>query len=452
MSTSSEGEGDGAGRGLKLFVRNTDAYFYFGTHTGCGTRGERVWVVHGVSLKEGTPLKTTNNNQASPAKRKGGEGGKGDMAKLTMQQITSKALGADTSFFIHNGYFYGLTIMPQDQLNDPHVSTYTSIRFPLESPTADAVETGSRVFRRHHGVEGPINDAWTALGAVVDETSGEARVIEERREWGQGMGTQGAGRSAGGERSWYFETLGFGEANDSSERGDDDEEEEEEEEEEGMTTSDGPGWDDSSSVSARSLSPTGSLRASAGNGADALHSYTLSRTKSRAYNYSARTFLDLVEDEQCCPDGLCLRLRVGARRERTQRGDETQIVHEDRPGGGEMQRQDQVFVHKRVRMWPAASSSLPGEGRAGCRCSQNPHAIVNAPLQRCRTRSSFSPAQAVDIVAATDERSIVFLRRPKYGGGRGRTGPLVLLSFDEGISARGLDGLSWKKEQCCSCR
>ncbi|KAK8187636.1 hypothetical protein BKA81DRAFT_372644 [Phyllosticta paracitricarpa] len=287
-----------------------------------------------------------------------------------------------------------------------------------------------------------------------------------------------------------------------------------------MTTSDGPGWDDSSSVSARSLSPTGSLRASAGqasqpqlqslsslssvttdpfegspldaflpdfkiassdatrcrpwirhprrvhrehlhygtsvpregNGADALHSYTLSRTKSRAYNYSARTFLDLVEDEQCCPDGLCLRLRVGARRERTQRGDETQIVHEDRPGGGEMQRQDQVFVHKRVRMWPAASSSLPGEGRAGCHCSQNPHAIVNAPLQRCRTRSSFSPAQAVDIVAATDERSIVFLRRPKYGGGRGRTGPLVLLSFDEGISARGLDGLSWKKEQCCSCR
>ncbi|KAK8154562.1 hypothetical protein IWX90DRAFT_57787 [Phyllosticta citrichinensis] len=520
ISTSSEGEGDGAGRGLKLFVRNTDAYYYFGTHTGCGRRGERFWVVHGVSLKEGTPLKIgSDNDKTSAAKGTSRDGSKRNMAKLALPQMASKALGSDTCFFIHEGHFYGLTTsgsaltdvpadlgerpaINQDQLQDPHVSTYNSIRFPLELPTPDAVETGSRVFRRHHGIEGPINDAWTALDIALDEASGGVKVIEERREWGQGTGTQGGGRSVGGERSWYFGTLGFDEEDSSSERDDD------EEEEEGMAVSDG--GDSSSASGPARLSPTGSLRASgqpsqpqsqpsvpspsaypdaftspfdgflpdfnvawsdatrpwirrparvhrehlhyatavpkeAGR-AEALRSFTLSRTKHRAYDYSAKTFLDLVEDEKCCSSGPCLRLRVGARRENTRQPNETRAAQETSVGEGELQGQDGAYVHNRARMWPPASSSSSGGGRAGCQCWEKLHGIMNAPLSPCRTDSP-----VVNVVAVTDRRGVVFLRRAKYGGGRERTGPLVLMSFDAGVAAEGLDGLGWKREWCCSC-
>ncbi|KAK7529660.1 uncharacterized protein J3D65DRAFT_562439 [Phyllosticta citribraziliensis] len=441
MSTSSEGEGDGAGRGLKLFVRNTDAYYYFGTHTGCGRRGERFWVVHGVSLKDGTPLKIANDNdKRSAAKRKSRDGSKRDIAKLALPQMASKALGSDTCFFIHENHFYGLTISGSAlaDLQDPHVSTYNSIRFPLESPTPDAVETGSRVFRRHHGIEGPINDAWTALDIAVDEASGGVKVIEERREWGQGTGTQGGGRSVGGERSWYFGTLGFGEDS-SSERDDDEEEEGGGGEGEGMTVLDGGSRDDSSSASGPArLSPAGTGRA------EALRSFTLSRTKHRAYNYSAKTFLDLVEDEKCCSSGPCLRLRVGARRENTKQPNETRVGQENSVTEGELQGQDGAYVHKRARMWPPASSGSSGGGRAGCQCSEKLHGIMNAPLSPSRADSP-----VVDVVGVTDRRSVVFLRRAKYGGGRERTGPLVLMSFDAGVAAEGLDGVGWKREWCC---
>ncbi|GME26335.1 hypothetical protein GTA08_BOTSDO01640 [Neofusicoccum parvum] len=47
------------------------------------------------------------------------------------------------------------------------------------------------------------------------------------------------------------------------------------------------------------------------------------------------------------------------------------------------------------------------------------------------------PPPATEILAAADERSIVFLRRPKYGSGE-RSGAIVLVSFDRGIEAETL--------------
>ncbi|KAL1387582.1 hypothetical protein HDK64DRAFT_202610 [Phyllosticta capitalensis] len=443
---SAEGESDGAGRGLKLFVRNTASHYYFGTHTGRRRDGKRVWVVHGVEL---------NGTQGR---------------QVTLPHITSTELGVKVSFFIHGEWFYGLTNyvpspantltgffhnFPPDWRHYHDISVYLALRFPLASPEPGAVEVNAPVFRRHC-IEGPIHDSWTALEAVVDERDGEVRVVEGMRECG------------GGQRSWYFGNLGFGGGGGGGE--------EEEEEQAGLEETDGV-VDDGGQNPGANLETAASVRVhrECFHDAAAARSFTLSRTKHRAYNYSAAAFLDLVEDERCCGEsgamgGSCLRMRVGARRQRVGRDTTAAVGHGD-PGHGhdEMQRQEDMYAHGRVSMWPPASPSPDGEasspspggeasspspdGKASCRCAKKLHAIMNAPLQlgADESRSSFAPAPAIDVVAMTDERSVVFLRRPKYGGATARTGPLVLVSFDDGIAAQGLDGQTWKREQCSSC-
>ncbi|KAK8248575.1 hypothetical protein IWZ00DRAFT_297754 [Phyllosticta capitalensis] len=504
---SAKGESDGAGRGLKLFVRNTASHYYFGTHGG---DGERVWVVHGVELNEtqGRQDKCSQGSQTTANGRKkqrdghcGGGPGGGKVTRLALPHIPSTELGVKASFFIHGESFYGLTNympspgdtltgfhnFPPDWQHYWHIWVYLALRFPLASPEPDAVEVNAPVFRRHR-MEGPIHDSWTALEAVVDERDGEVRVVEGTRECG------------GGQRSWYFGNLGFGGGGGGGE---------EEEEQAGLEETDGvvddggqnPGanletdpWDASpldnfltdldgalpSNDTTHSrerpwLRHPQRVHRECFHDTAAARSFTLSRTKHRAYNYSAAAFLDLVEDERCCGErgaigGSCLRMRVGARRQRVGRDTTAALGHGD-PGHGhdEMQRQEDMYAHGRVSMWPPASSSPDGEasssspggkasssspdGKASCRCAEKQHAIMNAPLQpgADESRSSYSPAPAIDVVAMTDERSVVFLRRPKYGGATARTGPLVLVSFDDGIAAQGLDDQTWKRGQCSSC-
>ncbi|KAK8188767.1 uncharacterized protein BKA78DRAFT_296828 [Phyllosticta capitalensis] len=541
---SAEGESDGAGRGLKLFVRNTASHYYFGTHTGRRQDGKRVWVVHGVELNEtqGRQDKCSQGRQTTANGRKkqrdGHCGVGGEVTRLVLPHILSTALGVEASFFIHGEWFYGLTNyvpspnntltgfhnFPPDWRHYHDISVYLALRFPLASPEPGAVEVNAPVFRRHLKLEGPIHDSWTALEAVADERDGEVRVVEGMRECG------------GGQRSWYFGNLGFGGGG-----GGGGEEEEEEEEQAGLEETDGVVDDGGqnpaganletaasvvrgSSALAQNLGETSSffdpwdaspldtflpdldgdlpsndtthsrerpwlrhpqrVHRECFHDAAAARSFTLSRTKHRAYNYSAAAFLDLVEDERCCGKSgamgeSCLRMRVGARRQRVGRDTTAAVGHGD-PGHGhdEMQRQKDMYAHGRVSMWPPASSSPVGKasspspdgkasssspdgkasspspgGKASCRCAKKLHAIMNAPLQpdADESRSSFAPAPAIDVVAMTDERSVVFLRRPKYGGATARTGPLVLVSFDDGIAAQGLDGQTWKREQCSSC-
>lgn len=147
----------------KIFVRNDGEYLFYGTHSEIGTDGHMNWVVHGYDIGR---MKWFDR-------------------KMHLSDILGSEIGLTVCFELHKGYFYALSSQTSFEAEEiDWTSFYHGVRFPLACSYSDSLEKTEdrRMWRRQHQ-EGPINDRWTSLRLYADESTGDLKVIESRREW-----------------------------------------------------------------------------------------------------------------------------------------------------------------------------------------------------------------------------------------------------------------------------
>ncbi|KAF2628527.1 hypothetical protein BU25DRAFT_37668 [Macroventuria anomochaeta] len=419
----------------KVFVRHTADYMYLGTHNGQGSDGHRKWVIKGCSMDFG------DFDEQEP-----------EPEKLLLEDFHGHDIGSTVAFEIHNGYFYAVSNQGTYEVEEVDwTSFYHCVRFPLDNPTTEAIQKNKRVYRRQHA-EGAIHDSWTNLTLQHDERTNDLYIVESRREW--------VGASSKQARTFYTSRISFPT----------------------------PAFTDSSwevDSSRNNIAPplplpdndilTTVLESS--HSANYMptpkqyswtrhpefpskvpllpnpRSFILARTKLRAYNLSCSAFLDLVEDEQCCPNRPpallpCLRLRIGSRRiapygydlfgyEGGREGDNYTLA-QDGPHGERVHFDDNTqYRYTPIRMWPPPPSK--------CACSARLHRIMSPTS---RPNLGMGSGQKT-ITAVCDERSIVYMIKPSkpYSyhdtdsvGIDPELGTIVLVDFGRTPTPRRLDG------------
>jgi hypothetical protein len=378
----------------KLFVRHTDRYLYYGTHTGIGDDGHHKWEVSGVSLDQKFPLPETDR-------------------PLLFEDFHGSDIGSTVAFEIYNDHFYGVSNQGTFEVEEVDwTSFYHCIRFPLDKPITKEMEKNERVFRRQHA-QGPIHDSWTDLSLQLSEHTNEVMILESRREWAQASSRQS--------RTFYTSkfhvrpkrtskpsTLSeedsdtvllpdndlFVDLLDSTNKPN------------WMPTPNQYSWMRHPEFTKTDIPP---------------RTFILAKTKFRAYNHSCTSFLDLVEDERCCNDPSkpgCFRLRVGSRHESSLniplldvkgkgRADETEPIFNDHVN----------YRNSPVRMWPPPASRCP--------CSQRLHDIMNPPLP-------LGPSHARSVTGVLDDRTLVYMVKPgrSYGASDDSAlGTIVVVDF-----------------------
>ncbi|KAF2140525.1 uncharacterized protein K452DRAFT_351784 [Aplosporella prunicola CBS 121167] len=394
----------------KLFVRNTSAYLYYGTHTGTGTHGHHEWKIRGMRLRE--------DHYMPP-----------NIPALQLDEFVGSDVGSTVAFEIHNGFFYAVSNQTSFDVEEVDwTSFYHCIRFPLNNPVKEACEIKKDVYRRQHK-EGPINDSWTDLSLQVDEATNSLRIIEARREWLDGGSKQ--------LRTFYTHEsvplLPLLPLDDPLART--------------IGSGNNPHYAPERPRLYRHTHPEHSHS----DNTRIFPEFILSKTKFKAYNHSCGAFLDLVEDANCCSGaGLgtpCLRLRIGSRRpepvepvpieeKRKAKGKATTGCSSSSPENFMLHNPSNAsplpsasldprdrFMYSPIRLWPppCAAPQLKAPD-----CASLLHRILNAPLPATTTSSkasAYAPPAATEI--------------PRYGDGEG---PICLVSFDAGINAEKLAG------------
>ncbi|KAN0112859.1 hypothetical protein V8E51_005810 [Hyaloscypha variabilis] len=147
----------------KIFVRHNKQYLYYGTHSEIGTDGNRKWVIQGYDFKA----------------RKWFD------QKMHLPDMVGSEIGSTICFELHKDYFYALSNQTSFEVEEiDWTSFYHCIRFPLNSPCKALLEKteNKSMWRRQHQ-EGPIDDRWTNLSLDEDESSGQLKIVEARKEW-----------------------------------------------------------------------------------------------------------------------------------------------------------------------------------------------------------------------------------------------------------------------------
>lgn len=153
----------------KIFVRHNHRFLYYGTHSEIGTDGYKKWVIIGFDFK---------TNKWFPQ-------------KIRLPDMVGSEMGSTVCFEFHKEYFYALSNQTSLEVEEiDWTSFYHCIRFPLESPCRELLEKteNKSMWRRQHQ-EGPIDDRWTSLRLDEDESTGELKIVESRREWHLGCST-----------------------------------------------------------------------------------------------------------------------------------------------------------------------------------------------------------------------------------------------------------------------
>ncbi|ESZ94454.1 hypothetical protein SBOR_5172 [Sclerotinia borealis F-4128] len=165
----------------RIFVRHDSEHLYYGTHSEVGTDNHKKWVIYGYSFTQHEWFDQ----------------------KVHLPDMVGSEIGSTICFEFHDGYFYALSNQTSFEVEEiDWTSFYHCIRFPLASPYKELIEKteNQSMWRRQHE-EGPIDDRWTSLRLDRDESNGELRIIESRREW-----YRGASRS---QRSCYTTPIVF---------------------------------------------------------------------------------------------------------------------------------------------------------------------------------------------------------------------------------------------------
>ena len=325
----------------KLFARHTSSFLYFGTYTGISdSSGHHEWEIRGVSLDPTLPIETPSTKP------------------LQLEEFFGSDIGSTVAFEIHNGYFYAVSNQTTFDVEEiDWTSFYHVIRFPVETPVLEAMEIRDNVYRRQHR-EGPIHDSWTDLSIQYDEKSNRPIIVEARKEWQNGSSKQ--------YRTFYMSKMHFGSDGSRSPSP--------EPEEVGVrnTGKDEPDLPNDPLVTTLESHDrpnympevprkTWQVHPEFGPDCTNTRSFILSRTRFRGYNYSAKAFVDLVEDDTCCPTSItpCIRLRVGARQPApflplntpmepsSLKGKEKEIEQDEKEA-----KKRAEYRHSEIAMWP----------------------------------------------------------------------------------------------------
>lgn len=151
----------------KIFVRHNKQYLYYGTHSEIGPDGNKKWVIHGYQFKTRKWFDT----------------------KIHLSDMVGSEIGSTVCFEFYKDHFYALSNQTSFEVEEiDWTSFYHCIRFPLNCPCKARLEKteNKSMWRRQHQ-EGPIDDRWTNLRLDEDESSGQLRIIEARKEWYLGM-------------------------------------------------------------------------------------------------------------------------------------------------------------------------------------------------------------------------------------------------------------------------
>lgn len=397
----------------KIFVRHTASYLCYGMHCSTGTHGHQEWKIRGVSL----------------------DGQRRSETFIQLEDFVGSDIGSTVSFEIHDGYFYAVSNQTSFEAEEVDwTSFYHCVRFPIHNMSREALEVRRHIYRRQHA-EGPINDSWIDLSLQADEQTNQLTIVEARREWLNGGSEQ--------RRTFYTTPIDFTQASGSS----------------SMATSsssspvlnptppaplypDDPLAGTIDSLNHPNYAPTQErklqhahpeyglfTRPDGGFLSDPAPSFILSKTKLRAYNLSCCAFLDIVDDNSCCPSSprSCLRLRVGSRRVAplqplptldAARAKGKQAVR-DIAGIPQAQGTDPEdrFVHSPIIMWPLNTSSDAEKERI--------HRILNA-----HNYQRNPPVGSIEVIGVADERSLVYMARPAGSRYKRDVAPIVFVSYD----------------------
>lgn len=418
---------------VKLFVRHTSEYLYFGVHNAEGRNGHRKWEIKGCSLDPNKPEKEVWMNPP-----------------LVLEDFHGNDIGSTVAFEIHDGYFYAVSNQGTYEVEElDWTSFYHCVKFPLDNNIEAAVQRDSRVYRRQH-VEGAIHDSWTDLTLQHDEKTNDLYIVESRREW--------LGSTSKQARTFYTSRIQFPDHESSFLDGD-------------SFNSDAlqprplPENDNfttllDSSHNANYM-PTPEQYSWTRHPEFPIYDrspFTLATTKFRAYNYSCSTFIDLVEDDRCCPDRPpnvrpCLRLRMGSRRV----APSDTFIFQDRKGKAPVKHDSPMetslgehnpyvdytrYRYSDINMWPPPSTST-------CKCSKLLHGIMNPsfPSEPSWGRRS--------IRAVSDDSSIVYMVKPSGENAASALGTLVFIDFGRPSAHLQSDGEQhWQRElgQEAKCR
>ncbi|PVI05276.1 hypothetical protein DM02DRAFT_610875 [Periconia macrospinosa] len=375
----------------KLFVRHTAEWLYYGTYSAMGSNGHHEWEIRGVSLKNG------------------------QKSRLVLEGFFGTDLSSTVAFEVRDGFFYAVSNQTSFEVEEiDWTSFYHCIRFPLNYRERGDMEINRKVYRRQH-MEGPIHDSWTELTIQFDDATGDAKIVESRREW--------IGSSSRQLRTFY--TVDFDcKPTSTSDSGEDGDSVRQVPENDIFTSvldhRNKPNW----APEQQRLSPTfhSELTPECGTA----RTFILARTKLKAYNLSSNSFLDLVEDDRCCNNpiaGPCLRIRVGSRRlaPLDWRAPGHGYIPSQSPGNYLGPKGDVVYRHSSIKMWPPPAST--------CKCSQRLHSILNPPLPNTSVSSSSYNRY---IVGSVDEYGLVYMLRPGRPSGpsdENALGVVVMVSF-----------------------
>ncbi|KAF3809159.1 hypothetical protein GCG54_00011355 [Colletotrichum gloeosporioides] len=242
----------------KLFVRNTQNYLYYGTHSFVGDDGFKRWVLKQFSIRD----------------QQWGSG------HLDLEDIVGSDIGATVCFEIIDDYFYGLSSLSSfDVYETDWTSYYLGFRFPVGSsrPRDMQLTSKKKMWRRQHQ-EGPIDDRWSTLSLEKDPVGGNLMAVECRREYLVG--------DCSSTRTSYRTDLNFGGSDDS----DSDQSDYEYDADEMEHPS------DSTSAAAKTTPSRDPSTVHRGDDGSTIPAATFTHCFIRSYHPSCETFMDLIND------------------------------------------------------------------------------------------------------------------------------------------------------------
>lgn len=248
-----------------LFVRNDNAFLYYGVRTEAGENRYRHYVLWGLDLR-------TQD---------------WDSDRLVLWDFYGSDFGQTASFEIFDGCLYGITGEgPLHSMENKWNSFYTSFRFVLGQHMKIQYLPEQLAWRRQWQ-EGLIDDRWSQIELSKDEASGQLYVYETRREWPPG--------GLPSQRTCYRKELNFPPmpAQVACSTSDD----------ETIDDTMVSGWDGENHYEERRFEDVYA-------GDSGLRSPSHANSLIRTYNVSGGAFVDLVRDSCDQPTTKTLRLRT----------------------------------------------------------------------------------------------------------------------------------------------
>lgn len=378
----------------KIFVRHNREFLYFGTNSDVGTDGHKKWVIRGYSFRD----------------RKWFE------QKIPLPDMVGNEIGSTICFEIHKKHFYALSNQTSFEVEEiDWTSFYHCVRFPLDSPCRELLEktNNDHMWRRQHQ-EGPIDDRWTFLRLDTDETTGDLKIVESRKEW-----YLGASRS---QRTYYTTEIKFPELKrdddlDYSLPGDS-----------ASTSAAFPSSDDTFDNSLLPDDPIVRLRMKddnphyleapprnphythPGNDGSTQPTYTLAKTLIRTYHTSSSTFLDLVDDPLPSDwrNTQRLRLRGSSRQLGPPLTDAAGLYREPSDDLGTAL--TELYTEQPISFFPSSSSEY-----------EELYSLMNPPTHQG------------NVHGVMDDRSMVYVT-----GAADKPQALIFVGFDAGVRLRGV--------------